>query len=48
MKCHKGPWSGMDSFDKRPKLKKVDMRFGTWNVSSLYQAGSLITMAEEI
>jgi hypothetical protein len=22
----------MDSLDKRPKLRKMDMRFGTWNV----------------
>jgi hypothetical protein len=26
----------------------MDMRFGTWNVRSLYRAGSLITVAEEI
>jgi exonuclease III len=25
-----------------------DMRLGTWNVRSLYRAGSLITVAEEI
>jgi hypothetical protein len=34
--------------DKQPKLKKMNMRFGTWNVRRLYRAGSLITVAEEI
>jgi hypothetical protein len=40
--------SDMDSLDKRPKLKKLDMRFGTWNVRSLYRAGSLMAVAKEI
>jgi hypothetical protein len=26
----------------------MDMRFGTWNVSSMYRAGSLRAVAEEI
>jgi exonuclease III len=26
----------------------MDMRFGTWNVKSLYRAGLLRTVAEEI
>jgi hypothetical protein len=34
--------------DKRPKRKKMDMRFGTWNDTSMYRAGSLKTVAEEI
>jgi hypothetical protein len=38
----------MDSLDKRPKLKKMDMRFGTWNVRSLYRAGSFMTVVKEI
>jgi hypothetical protein len=38
----------VDSLDKQPKLKKMDMRFGMWNVRSLYRAGSLRTVAEEI
>jgi hypothetical protein len=37
----------MDSLDKRPKLKKIDMRFGTWNVS-VCKAGSHMTVAKEI
>jgi len=32
----------------RPKQRKRDMRFGTWNVRSLYRAGSLITAAREL
>jgi hypothetical protein len=32
--------------DKRPKLRKMDMRFGTWNVRSLYRASSLMTVAK--
>jgi hypothetical protein len=47
-KCHKGPWIWTDSLDNRPKLKKMGMRFGSWNVTSLYRAGSLATVAEEI
>jgi exonuclease III len=38
----------MDSFDKRPKLKKIYTRLGTWNVRSLYRAGSQRTVAEEV
>jgi hypothetical protein len=38
----------MDSLDKRPKLRKMDMRFCVWNVRSLYRAGSLMKVAKEI
>jgi hypothetical protein len=38
----------MDSLDKRPKLRKMDMRLGTWNVRNMYRAGSLRTVAEGI
>jgi hypothetical protein len=41
-------WDLDDFLDKRPKLKKMDMRFGTWNIRSLYRAGSLMTVAKEI
>jgi hypothetical protein len=34
--------------DERTKLKKMDMRCGTWNVRSLYRPGSLRAVAEEI
>jgi hypothetical protein len=42
-KCHKDPRTWTDSLDKRPGVKKADMRFGTWNVRSLYRAGSFKT-----
>jgi hypothetical protein len=29
-------------------LRKTDMRFGLWNVRSLYRAGSLITVSREL
>jgi hypothetical protein len=34
--------------DKRLKRKKMDMRFGTWNVRSIYRAGLLRVVGEEI
>jgi exonuclease III len=38
----------MDSLAKRPKHRKVVMRFGTWNVRSLYRIGSLKTVVREL
>jgi hypothetical protein len=32
----------------RPKQRKKDMRFGTWNVRSLYRAVSLTAAAREL
>jgi exonuclease III len=32
----------------QPKNWKMDMRFGTWNVRSLYRSGSLKTVAREL
>jgi hypothetical protein len=32
----------------RPKHRKMDMSFGTWNVRRLYRAGSLKTVAREL
>jgi hypothetical protein len=29
-------------------MKKMNMRFGTWNIRSMYRAGSLRAVAEEI
>jgi exonuclease III len=26
----------------------MDMRFGTWNIGSLYRAGSLVTVSNEL
>jgi hypothetical protein len=34
--------------DKKPALNKMNMRFGIWNVRSLYRAGWLMTVAKEI
>jgi hypothetical protein len=34
--------------DKRPKQRKMDMRFGTWNVRSLCRAASLMTDSKGI
>jgi hypothetical protein len=42
------PWTWTNSLDKQPKRWKTDMRFGTWNVKSLYRAGSLMTVSEEL
>jgi hypothetical protein len=37
MKYFKKPRTWTDSMDKRPNRKKVDMRFGTWHVRSMYR-----------
>jgi hypothetical protein len=34
--------------DKQPKRRNMDMRFGTWNIRSLYRAGSLMTVSREL
>jgi hypothetical protein len=33
--------------DKRPKLRKINMRFGTFNVRSLYREGLLMAIGEK-
>jgi hypothetical protein len=47
-KTSKEPWTWTDFLDKRPKLWNMDMRFGAWNVKSLYRAGSLKTVSREL
>jgi hypothetical protein len=47
-KIIKEPGTWTYSFHKRPKLWNMDMRFGTWNVRSLYRAGSLKTVSWEL
>jgi hypothetical protein len=37
-----------DYLNKLPKLRKMDMRFGTWRVTSLYRAGLLVAVAKGI
>jgi hypothetical protein len=48
MKILKKPRTWTDSLHKQPKKKKMDMRFGTWNVKSMYGARSLRAVVEEI
>jgi hypothetical protein len=48
MKTSKEPQTWTDSLDKLPKLWNMDMRFGTWNVRSLYRAGSLKIVSREL
>jgi hypothetical protein len=38
------PQTWKDSLDKGPKQRNMDTRLGTWNVRSLYRAGSLVTV----
>jgi hypothetical protein len=47
-KTSKEPRTWTDSLDRQPKLRNMDMRFGTWNVRSLYRAGSLMTVSREL
>jgi exonuclease III len=47
-KIMKDPQTWTDSLDKRPKLQNMDMRFGIWNVISLYRASSLMTVSREL
>jgi hypothetical protein len=42
------PRTWTDSLDKRPKRRNMDNKFGTWNVRSLYWAGSLVTVSKEL
>jgi exonuclease III len=37
-----------DFLDKGPRQRNMDMRFGTWNIRSLYRAGSLMTVSREL
>ena len=48
MKCsHRMPRTWTDTL-VQTKQWKMDMRFGTWNVTSLYVAGSLTAAAREL
>jgi hypothetical protein len=48
MDDHKKPQTWTDSLDRQLMCKKMDMRFGTWNVRGMYKAGSLRAIVEEI
>jgi hypothetical protein len=41
-----GTWT--DPLDKLPNRRNMDMRFVTYNISSLYKAGSLMTVSREL
>jgi exonuclease III len=38
----------MDGFSGKAYFRKMDMRLGTWNIRSIYRAGSLKTAAREL
>jgi hypothetical protein len=40
--------SELDGYFGNTKARKMDMRFGTWNVRSLYRSGSLKTVSGEL
>jgi hypothetical protein len=48
MKRINEPRTWTDFLDKRPKQRNMDMRFGMWNVRSLYRVGSLMTVSREL
>jgi hypothetical protein len=48
MKRINEPRTWTDFLDKGPKQRNRDMRFGTWNVRSLYRVGSLMTVSREL
>jgi hypothetical protein len=47
MKCHNGPRTWADSLDEQLKLRKMAIRFGTWNGRRLYMAGSHMLVGKE-
>jgi hypothetical protein len=46
-KCYTGPWIWKDSLEQTRQWK-MDMRFGTWSIRSLYRVGSLKTVARKL
>jgi hypothetical protein len=44
----KDPRTRTDSLAKRHMHRKMDMKFGTWNVRSLYRISSLTTVVREL
>jgi len=47
VKCHTGPQIWTDAF-KQNEQWHMDLRFGTWNVRSLYRTGSLETVESKL
>jgi hypothetical protein len=48
MKCSNKPHTWTDYLGIRLKLRNMDMRFSTWNIRSLYGAGSIMTVSKEL
>ena len=46
-KRHTGPRNWKDNLE-RPWQRKMDMRFRTWNIRSIYRAGALGLVASEL
>ena len=46
-KYYTGPWNWIDNL-VQPWQRKMDMRFGMWNVRNLYRAGALGLVTSEI
>jgi hypothetical protein len=47
-KCINEPQTWTDSLDNRLKRRNMDMRFGTWDIGSLYRVGTLMTVSREL
>jgi hypothetical protein len=47
-KVIKEPRIWKDALDKQPKQWNTNIRFGLWNVRSLYRVGSLMTVSREL
>jgi hypothetical protein len=48
MKILTEPCTWTDSSGKQLQLQDTDMKFGSWNVRSLYRAGFLMSVSEEL
>jgi hypothetical protein len=48
MKLFNEPQTWTDSLGKQSEIWNMDMRFGNWNIRSLYRANSLMTVLEEL
>lgn len=48
MKFSKDPQTWTDSLGKQLKRQNMNMKFGVWNVKSLYRLGSLMSVSKEL
>jgi hypothetical protein len=44
----KGHRTWTDTLEKSPKLRNMDIRFGTWNERNLYRADLFVTVLKEL